>query len=176
MNKLSWSADDRAEFDALVTEALAESEVAVRIDVFVDGLDDAEQAQRHWARDVLHHFRRNGANALLKSEQQLRRPRVPVTHDGMVIGRMPREAGLKTRDDEGKVVHQRGLFEYLTWDELRAKIDEFSRMRRSLDVDIIAIRKLLTLESMVPEASNPAEACDQLGTTVERFLSEERAA
>ncbi|MGH3095126.1 MAG: hypothetical protein ACRDMV_03900 [Streptosporangiales bacterium] len=171
MNKQSWSDDDRIEFDALVTEALKESRVADRIDVFLTGLDDAGQAQRFWALDVVTHVRRTGIDRLLGREQEVRRPRVAVGHDGKVIGKAPREVGRTVRDEQGKPTYHRAIFDYLTWQELRDRIDEYQRNQHALGVDIHAIRKLLHLEELVPSATNPAEACAVLGTTVEEFLA-----
>lgn len=172
MNKRAWSPDELVEFEALVIEALDEPVVAHRIDRFLLGLDDAEQAQRFWAIDVAAGIRRDGIDRLLKNEQAQRKPRVPVTHDGQVIGRMPREVGKKVRDDDGKVEHHRGLFDFLTFAELRELLRDYSRNRDALDVDIFAVRKLM-LQQRVPDAATPAEACDAIGTTVEEFLAAE---
>lgn len=175
MNKHAWSDDDSNEFNALVTEALSVPKTADRRDIFLAGLDAAVQEKRYWALDVAGWIRDDGADRLLRSEQDRRRPRVPVAHNGAIIGRMPREIGQRTRDEDGKVTYQRGIFDYKTWDELSEKINEFSRNRRALDVDILALRRLLTLRDLVPGTATPAEACEQLGITVEEFLAAEQA-
>lgn len=175
MNRSGWSDDDRVEYEVLITEALHEPVVAHRRDVFLGGLDDAVQAQRYWALDINSEIRHDGADRILKREQEHRRPRVPVARGEIIVGRMPREVGRRNRDEDGKVIHERALFDYLTWDELRDKIDEYSRNRRQLDVEILALRRLLTLRDMVPGTTTPAEACEQLGITVEEFLASERA-
>lgn len=175
MNRGGWSDDDRVEFEALIDEALHEPVVADRRDVFLTGLDDAVKAHRFWALDINSEIRHDGADRILKREQDRRRPRVPVAANGAILGRMPRVVGRRERDEDGKVIHQRSAFDYLTWDELRDKIDEYSRNRRQLDVEVIALRRLLTLRDLVPGAATPAEACDQLGITVEEFLAAEQA-
>lgn len=176
MKKNMWSDDERAEFDLLVTEALAVSKTSARVDVFLNGLDDAVQAHRVWARDFLTDIRRRGAESLLKSEMELRRPRVAVVHDGTVIGKAPREFGYIDRNEEGKSAHHRSLFDFLTWDELRVKREEFVRTRRAAEVDTFTVDKLLTLQDKAPSAATPDEACRLLGITVEEFLADEGAA
>lgn len=176
MNKNAWSDNDRNEFDSLVGDALAVPVVADRRAVFLTGLgralaDHQCPASRCWAVDVNAEIRNEGADKILKREQEQRKPRVPVASDGTIIGRMPREVGQRNRDEDGKVTHARGLFDFLGWDDIRRKIDEYVRNRRSLDTDIFALRRLLTLQEMVPGTATPAEACEQLGITVEEFLA-----
>lgn len=175
MRKNGWSDEDREEYEELVTEALRERATADRRDVFLGGLDDAVQAQRVWALDVHAGIRNDGADKILRNEQALRRPRVPVARDGQVLGKAPREFGHKLRDEEGVIVHARTLFDFLTFEELREKRDEFQGTERAARVDRYTVEKLLTLEELVPAAANPAEACESLGITVEQFLADEAA-
>lgn len=176
MNKNAWSDDERAEFDALVDEALGRPAMADRVDVFLAGLDAAgEQARRYWAADCLNDMRRRGAEKILKHEQEVRRPRVPVADNGSVLGRAPREFGRTVRDVDGKVSHQRELFDFLTWDELRDRRDQFAKNARALQVDMFTVDKLLALEQRADAAATPDEACRILGTTVEAYLADEVA-
>lgn len=177
MNKSAWSVDDLNEYDALVEAALREPVVADRRTVFLDGLDNALAAHacgpvECWAFHVNADIRNDGADRILKREQERRRARVAVAHNGQVLGRAPREMGHKVRNDQGETVHQRTLFDFMTWDELREKRAEFARAERAARVDRAAVEKLLTLEERVPGAANPAEACDQIGTSVVDFLAE----
>jgi hypothetical protein len=176
MNKNAWSENDRADFDVLVSDALAEPVVASRVDVFLAGLDRAVKAKRYWALDCRNDMRRRGAEKVLTNEQALRTPRVPVTQNGVILGKAPRELGRKIRDEEGKQIHARALFDFLTWDELREKRAEFARSARAAMVDRFTVEKLLSLEEKVPGAKSPADACRLLGTTVEEFLSTEEEA
>lgn len=171
MNPLGWSDDDRTEFDMLVDKALAIPSVAVRRSVFLDGLETALEARKLWARDVFTDYQTWGTDRLLKAEQEKRRPRVPVSYRGRVIGKMPRTTGVRRRDGNGFLEHQRALIEYQTWDELRARRSEYAAQVRALEVDIAGIDRLLELEDLVPGASTPAEACEIRGTTVEEWLS-----
>lgn len=171
MSKLSWPEEDANEFDDLIEEALRHDSVADRTKVFLAGLDDAQQAQRYWALDVTAEIRREGARRILNREAERRRPRVPVSEDGQVIGKMPREAGRRVRALDGSVSHQRGLFDLMTWDELREKRAELVRNSRALKVDIHGIEVLLSLEERFPDAATPADACALLGTSVEEYLA-----
>lgn len=176
MKKNGWSDEDREEYEELVTEALREQATADRRDVFLAGLDDAVQAHRVWALDVNATIRNDGADKILTREQAVRRPRVPVAHNGQILGKAPREFGRKIRDEDGAVIHARTLFDLLTFEELREKRLEFQGTERAARIDRYTVEKLLTLEQLVPGATTPAEACEQLGTTVEAFLADEERA
>lgn len=171
MKPLAWSDDDRVEFENLVTEALTWPTTAERRAVFLAGFDTAYETGRVWAKDVMEDFREESADSLLKREQAKRRPRVPFSHDGRVLGRVPREMGIVRRGLGGAREQHRTLFDLLDWDELRAKAREFETQGRALMVDAAAVKRLLELELIVPGAANPAEACEQLGTTVEEWLA-----
>lgn len=173
MSKRSWSDDDQHEFDELLDAALAEDAVAGRRDVFLAGLDDAVQAQRYWALDTLREIREGGADRILKRERSARLPRVPVSgDDGTVIGSVPREFGVKRRDAAGQEVHQRTLFDLMTWEELRRKQGELRAQADAYELDADAVGRLLSLETQAPGTATPAEACAKLGTTVEAWLAE----
>jgi hypothetical protein len=176
MSKRNWPDDDANEYDDLVTEALRESTTAGRTKVFLAGLDDATQAQRYWALDVTAEIRGEGASRILKREAAQRRPRVAVSDGGEIIGRMPREVGRRTRSIDGTLTHERGLFEVMTWDELREKRSELVRNMRALKVDVHGIDVLLALQERFPEAATPADACAYLGTSVEEYLAADRGA
>lgn len=173
MNKRSWSDEDAAEFEELVEEALTEDAVARRRDVLLAGLDDALQARRYWARDVMQEIRDGGADRILKRERGARLPRVPVSdEDGTVIGTVPREFGVRRLNAAGREVHQRTLFDLMTWEELRRKRSDLYSQARTYELDADAVGRLLSLETQVPSAATPAEACTKLGTTVEAWLAE----
>jgi hypothetical protein len=176
VNKFGWSDDERLEFDLLIADALRETSVVARRDIFLDGLDDAEQAHRFWATDVNHDIRASGADRILKSEQAARHPRVPVAHDDRVLGRVPRVMGTRSRDEAGKVEHRQVLFDFMTWKQLRDKLPEFAQQVAAYEADAHAVIRLLALESRAPSSANPAQACEFLGTTVEQWLLEEGAA
>jgi hypothetical protein len=173
----AWSDEDLNEFDVLVEAALREPVVAERRAIFLDGLDHALETHscppfECWAIDLSTEIRNDGADRVLKREQEKRRPRVPVGHDGQILGKAPRVLGRKSRNDEGETIHERRLFDYLTWEELKEKRVEFARTERAAAVDRLMVEKLLTLEERVPGTANPSEACEELGITVEDFLKE----
>jgi len=176
MNKNSWSQGDRNEFEVLADRCLTEAAISDRIDEFLYYLDGAVQVRRFWALDVNADIRDEGAARILKNEMALRRPRVPVAHDGQILGRVPREIGRKVRGDDGKVVHVREQFELFTYEDLRTKHRHFATTERAAAVDRYAIEKLLTLEARVPKSATPADACRVLGITVEAFLAGEEVA
>lgn len=180
MKQYSWSDDDAAEYDELVAQALREKKTGDRTDVFLKGLDralalhpKAQQCTRAtcWAVTVGLMIRNDGASRILKAEQERRIPRVPVAHNGSVLGAVPHEMGVTVRDQRGQASYQRSLFEFMTWEELRTKRKEAASMRDANDVIALACSKLLTLESRVAEAANPSQACQALGVTFEDFLA-----
>lgn len=176
MNKNAWSADDVAEFELLVSTALAEPTVPSRRDIFTDGLDKAAKAKKFWARDILATIRDEGADRILKAEHELRRPRIRVrSADGRLLGRAPRVLGVSRRADDGRAVQQRGLFEDFTWEELRGKRAEFDAIEIGYARLVTMVDRLLELEERVPTAATPAKACEALGTTVEKYLGEAAA-
>jgi len=176
VNKRTWSDDDRIEFDLLVTESLAEPKVPVRREVFLSGFDGAIQSQCFWAADVLHDIRETGADRILKNEHDLRRPRVPVTKNGVILGKVPRVLGVRRRNHEGGLEHERMLFDYMTFDELRDKLPWLVQQIEAYERDAHAVIRLLALEKRAPGTVTPAEACEQLGTTIEEWLATEDAA
>jgi hypothetical protein len=176
MNKHTWSDDERTEYELLVSESLRVAGVIPRRDIFLAGLDDAEQAHRIWARDVIQDMRSNGADRILKNEQNARTRRVAVAHNGQVLGKVHREVGARKRDDEGAVENQRLLFDFMSWEQLREKLPWYAQQIGAFERDAMAVVRLLELEDRVPDAANPAEACERLGITVEQWLLGEDAA
>lgn len=180
MTRSGWSVDDVAEYDELVDRALREPVTADRRIVFLEGLDKALAEHSGagscipttcWAVSVDFGIRDAGADRILKTEQARRTPRVPVTHDGQVLGSAPREMGRQVRTAHGVVVYQRSFFDFLTYEELRIKQREFASSRDAAEADRLTVSKLLTLELLVPGSSAPAAACEALGVTVEEFLA-----
>jgi hypothetical protein len=189
MNKHQWSDDERAEYDLVVITALANPSVPARRDIFLRGLDislaravaaedeiedeadrEAKRAQ-FWGPDVLYHMRARGADSILKTEQNARNRRVPVAHNGQVLGKVHRFIGARKRDDDGAVENQRQLFDFMTWDQLREKLPWYAAQRKAYEIDTLAIARLLELEERVPEAKTPTDACKRLGITVEQWLA-----
>lgn len=171
MSRRGWSDDDRVEFETLVSEALSERVVAARRDVFLAGLDDGVQAHRIWALDTLREIRDTGADRILKREHDNREPRIPVSRDGAVLGDVPRILGVRRRSANGSTQHERTLFDYMTFDELRQKLAEFTLQVRAYERDLHLIIRLLALQSEAPDAKTPADACTTLGTSVEQWLA-----
>lgn len=170
MNKRGWSDDERGEYDQVVTEALAEASIPARRDIFLAGFDDAIQAHRLWALDVEQDIRDSGADRILKTEQSIRRPRLPVAHDGTILGKVPSHWGVTRRNAEGQADNQRTLFEFMTWQELRDKLSWLAGQIKAYENDAHAVIRLLALAEKVPDAACPADACAQLDITIEDWL------
>ena len=170
VNKRSWSEEDRAEYDALVTDALRERSVPVWRDIFLDGLDGALQARRYWAKDVEHDMRETGADRILKSEQEVRHPRVLVAHDGRVLGKAGRTAGRTVRKADGSAGHEQTLFDDLTFEQLRERLPWCAQQIGAYEREAHKILRLLVLETRAPGTTTPAEACVVLGIAIEQWL------
>lgn len=180
MKRFWWSDDDAAEYDELVAKALREKKTGDRIATFLTGLERALAAHPKasqcipttcWAVAVNSTIRNDGASRILKAEQERRIPRVPVAHNGSLLGTAPHEMGVKVRDEDGQASYQRSLFEFMTWEELRVKRAEFTSMEAAVGINKHTCIKLLTLQGRVAEAANPSQACQALGVTVEDFLA-----
>jgi|ERR1700761_4050527 len=171
MNPNSWSDDDRVEFDTLVEDALAITEVPVRRSVFIKGLEDALEERKLWARDVHADYLTDGTDRLLKREQDKRRSRYVVNSEtGELLGSMPGTVGTRRRGRDGRVQHHQVRLESSTWEELRAIRAQYEAQALALVVDVAGLDRLLMLEKLVPAAATPEEACAQLGTTVAEWL------
>jgi hypothetical protein len=141
---------------------------AARREYFIIGLDDALQAHRFWASDVDRQVRGRGIDNLLRAWQKAH-TRVPVSHDGRLL-LVPREIGTARRTTAGAVRHEQRLFDYLTWDEIKAKRQEYLRQQRTYSDLVATLDKLLALADVVPQTANPAEAAEAIGITVENWL------
>lgn len=169
MNVHSWTPDERAEYDALVSESLTTSKATrERTAHFLDGLSDAEQAQRRWAVEVARSLKETGAASHLKRAEKAAN-QAAVSYRGEVVA-IPRTIGIKTPDASGATVDQQMLFDYIPFDRLEDKAKEYVTNLRANRRNLDTVLRLLDLRTQVPEAATPAEACGKLGTSVDAYL------
>lgn len=170
MTDKHWSADERAEYEALMSRVLAATETTrERVDLMEDLVTDAIQAHRFWASDVERESRRAGYAARIKRHEK-ERETVLVSYEGRLLSK-PRVIGT-TRRIDGHPVAVQGLIEVMTWDELEAKRADYLVQIRAYDVNIATIDRLLALRDLAPGAATPEEAATSIGTTVDEWLGE----
>lgn len=171
MSHESWGPEEHAEYDAMIDRVLAGSEnTTERARLLLAELDGAEQAHRYWAGDIAREIAHAGARNLVTREAKARVPRVPVALDGVPIGTVSRVIGIRTRTDEGKTTYVQSLFEYVTFDELRQKLEEIALDIAGQRRNLSAVQRLLALEGRAA-GSTPHEVCHSLGITVEEWLA-----
>lgn len=177
MNRNAWSAEERVEYDVLCNEAWYCSRfTGPRTERYVELLRDAEQAWRYFAMDCLDNAVYRGAAAQLKAWRcRQRKGRIAVSYEGKVLATR-RVIGSVIIDDDGTPMHTQGLFDYLTWEQLEVKAQEYVGNIRAFKLNLYAVLRLLELRDLAPGAHTPAEAAQRLGTTIEQFLGGENAA
>lgn len=174
MNERNWTEDDREEYDAMCSQAWAAGpSTRARIDAFVSMLLDARQAHREWAFRVEDEALRRGASSLLTRWNKARN-QVAVSYDGQVLSK-PRAIGTERTDEAGNRYATQTLFDFMSWSELSEKKREYLTQIRAYSANVAVLDRLLALRELAPGAATPAEACDQLGTTVEAWLAEDAA-
>lgn len=170
MKHASWSPDDNAEFDALMQAVVSEAtSTGDRVEAMAEKIADARQAHRFWAGDIDREALRTGYASQIKS--WLKRNRVLFAYHGAVLSK-PRVIGRRSRSGEGSASFEQALIEAFTFDELRTKRHEYIDQIRAYTENIALIDRLLALADLVPGATSPVEACEQLGITVESWLNE----
>jgi hypothetical protein len=174
MNRQSWSPEEKDEYEALCREAWDSSDSTKdRTEEFLKLLQDAAQARRIFARDILREIEMAGAAALLKRWNK-QTSRVAVAYDGRILSK-PRTVGTTRADELGKRYAVQTLFDLMTFDEIERKVREYQKQVSSYKENIHLAETLLALRRKAPGAQTPAEACARLGTTVEAYLAEEAA-
>lgn len=171
MNERTWDEDDRAEYDAACREAWESGDsTRQRINSFLSMLHDAIQAHRPWAHEVEREALRRGAGSLLNRWNKAKN-QIPVAYDGRVLSK-PRSIGTRRTDESGDSYSTQTLFDFMDWSELAEKKREYLIQVKAYTANVAVIDRLLALHELVPTASNPADACKQLNTTVETWLAE----
>lgn len=168
IDRAAWSPEERAEFEALLTEVCdASRDTAGRLNLMEELIQDAIQAHRPWATEVARSARREGYAREIKRHQD--RQRALVAYDGRVLS-MPAVQARKVLDADGEVSYQRELIELWTWAELRAKRKEAIRAAKTYTDKVAHYDRLLFLAELAPEAGTPSEAAKALGLNLEEWL------
>ena len=174
MNERMWTADDRDEFESMCNEAWDSGEATRdRIDAFLSMLRDAIQSHRPWAFEVEDEALRRGANALLNRWNK-RSNQVAVSYRGKVISK-PRVIGARRTDEAGNAYSTQSLFDFMSWDELRQKKNEYLVQLGAYTANVALIDRLLALYELAPSATNAADAATSIGTTVEAWIGQDAA-
>lgn len=164
-----WSAEERAEYDALVDEAWRSGKsTRERGEAFLSGLRDASQAQRTWADDVMLDAITRGSTAIIKADYK-RANQVAIINDGRSIEKS-RVIGIRRRSSSGAQLFEQTPFDYVTVDELDAKRREYMSNALAYSDNIAVIDKLLAL-CTVGQSDVPANAAANLRTTVDAWLA-----
>lgn len=170
----TWGPDDRTEYEDLMLQAWADKREApdVRKDLFLDGVHDGVQAHRLWAGDAERELRRRGAWQMLTSWKKSQARPVQINHDGRIFVKSP-VIGVRRIGLAGQVVDQQELFHLCTFDELREKMRAYMASVAAYERNIHMAVRLLSLEDLIEAADGswtPMQACEILGTTVEKYL------
>lgn len=170
MNTRQWPQDWQDELNTLLAHAVLFKETSVRRSELLSGLYSAREQGKDWAKLLLQDFHNVGADKLLKSYDDRNRRTAFVDHDGRLLNK-PRVVGTIKRTTERGAGHQRELITAMSWDELR----ELRRQRLSqagAAMDTVAlIDKLLELQIMCPEASDPQDAAIIMGLDLDEWLT-----
>lgn len=174
MRDARWSDEDAAEVDEMFAAVVGSShDTGARVDALLSALDDAANAHRTWAVEIESNVRKRGALALLRSEIR-KRYRVSVAHNGRLLNK-PRMIGGRHLAEDGTRTSQLRLMEDLSWDELEERSRWYEGQITAYADDRTIMRKLLALRAQVPSAATPAQACAELGLTVEAYLAQDAA-
>lgn len=164
-----WSAEERAEYGALVDEAWRSGKsTRERGEAFLKGLRDASQAHRTWADDVMLDAITRGSTSIIKADYK-RAHQVAVVNGGRSIEKS-RVIGIRRRTRSGAQSFEQTLFDYVTVEELDVKRGEYLANALAYSDNIAVIDKLLALCS-AGNSDVPASAAANLRTTVDAWLA-----
>lgn len=179
MDRKHLSAEERAEYDALLYDAgydergdrRPSGEIGDRMH---DLLTDAVKASRTWAGYVIGDDARAGHLARFKRWDKVR-TLMDVNHQSVIVRRSA-VMGVKRRDAEtGDIYHQQALYAEMAWNEV-IYVMESAQVRIASDRITVGIcAKFLALKLRCPESTGPADACARLGLDMQDYLTEERA-
>lgn len=172
MNMKAWSPEERDEFEAACAEAWRSSHrQGERTETFIEVLQDARQAHRFWAGDVLDEALRTGASSILKNWSK--RQRIVISFEGEVVAR-PRMVGRRRDDGEGHGYTEQALLDSFTLDDLRAKRKEYLTQITAYRQNIALIDELIAL-CEATGCNTPAEAAAALGVSIDDWIGHKAA-
>lgn len=172
------SPEERAEYDALMTEAGYDEFGVARPsheigDRMTAMLADAVQAQRPWATWVRDSDARAGHLSRWNRWNKTRNP-VLVSHDGQLLNRAG-AMGIRRPSIAGGLQHQQVLFHHMTWAEVSQVVEVARQRAKSEQITVSLALRLLDLHMRAPESKGPREACTLLGIDIESYLAAEAA-
>lgn len=137
-------------------------------------LVDAEQAGHPWPRAIIDRCIADGIHRRLVHYGK-RVSVAMVAYNGKVVAKATR-VGRRRRDPEtGRLYFQQTLFEDFSWAELDGWLRMIQGQIEGLRVDVHMAEKLADLKARYPDSYGPAEACEQMGTTIDRYLGDAAA-
>lgn len=128
-----------------------------------------EQVSEPWAEQLLDDAQVDGLWAVLKDRLKAESV-VLVNHNGRVIGKSTR-VGSRSRKPDGTEVWAQPLIHEMTWAQVEQWLARTLVAVSSLLVNKKMADRLLSLRDQFPESVGPADACAQLGTSVDDYLA-----
>lgn len=172
-NKAAWGADEHDEFDRLVGDALSvDASTSARAQVFREGIEDAIQAQRPWAREVQQDALKRGYLAIYK--QEARKGTVLVEVRGVQIEK-PSQVSVRKTSAEGVPLYQLAFYEVMTREQVHEKRREYIKQIRAYDSNVALMDKLTAMLDAA-DTDDLETAAAKLGVSVEDWISGARAA
>lgn len=132
--------------------------------LLVERVNDAIQAHRSWAKDLLEDMINRGAGSIIRAE--IKKDVVLVDVDGRVLAKS-RTVGTKRPTAHG-MYDQQVLLETLTWDELADKRRQWKQQEDTYADNVRIADKLMSLRTK--GVRTPQEALDQIGVSLDQFL------
>lgn len=171
----NFGSQEREEYDALVNQVLNGDRIvnADKAHRFRLGLEDAVQAHRPWAQDVLANATEYGLRKILKDRAKTE-ARTMIDYRGNIIAKTTR-IGRRRKSASGVTFFDQALMDDFTWDELREWLDQISRQISAMFINKDMADRLLSLHERFPDSATPREACALLGTTVNDYLARKAA-
>jgi hypothetical protein len=170
------SPEERGEWSKLLSDALNGSRRvdAAAIDRAELAVREAERKRLPWVGLVLRAILREGLrkrlSRLSKSEAV-----VLMANNGSPVATTTR-IGVRRRRSGGVSEPTLEALSVVTWEQVEAWLTMIESQVAAALVNRAKAAKLLTLHKRFPDSIGPGDACEQLGTTVEAFLTEDPAA
>lgn len=162
--KLAMTTEERAEFEALVSEVMAAHKTTGdRADALLDGLRDARQAHKSWASHVLDDATHDGLAKVIRSASRKKRCSYKAKKGAVVD--LASVGGVRR---EGQWVQL--AFEEMSRPEMAGHIDLLDSQIAHLGARRGALQRLMGIFERHPTARSLADALDAEGTTLDDVL------
>lgn len=171
MNARHIHPEARDEYEALMQRVVTEATgTKDRVDLMLHLIDRMLGTGQDWSEALYETALRTGLRHEIHN--YLKRTRIVVnTRDGREVEK-PQVIGVKRLDAEsGTWVDTQLPLEVLTFDEIRAKRQEYLTIRAAYDDSVALADKLLALEIMALGARTPEQACRRLGKSLADYLA-----